>query len=41
MPAEDGEVCNGDGVPDEWLSAWHHETHRVQKMVIEAKRKDM
>ena len=41
MPAEDGEICNGDGVPDEWLSAWHHETRMSQKMVIEAKRKEM
>ena len=26
---------------DEWLSSWYPETHLSQKMVIEAKRKDM
>ena len=41
MPAEDGEVCIGDGFPDEWLSAWNLETHMSQKMVIEAKRKEI
>ena len=39
--AEDDEIDNGDGIPDEWLSSWYPETHMSQKMVIEAKRKDM
>ena len=39
--AEDDEICNGDGVPDEWMSSWYPETHMSQKMVIEAKRKEM
>ena len=39
--AEDDEICNGDEVPDEWLSSWYPETHKSQKMVIEAKRKEM
>ena len=39
--AEYDEVCNGDEVPDEWLSSWYPETHVSQKMVIEAKRKEM
>ena len=39
--AEDDEICNGDEVPDEWLSSWYPETHMSQKMVIEAKRKEM
>ena len=39
--AEDDEICNGDGVPDEWLSSWYRETHMSQNMVIEAKRKEM
>ena len=40
-PAEDYETCNGDGIPNEWLSSWYPETHMSQKMVIEAKRKEM
>ena len=24
--AEDDEICNGDGIPDEWLSSWYPET---------------
>ena len=39
--AEDDEICSGDEVPDEWLSSWYPETHTRQKMVIEAKRKEM
>ena len=39
--AEDDEICNGDEVLDEWLSSWYFETHMSQKMVIEAKRKEM
>ena len=39
--AEDDEICNGDGVPDEWLSSWYRETHMSQNMVIEAKRKEI
>ena len=39
--AEDDEICNGDEVPDEWLSSWYPDTHMSQKMVIEAKRKEM
>ena len=39
--AEDNEICNGDEVPDGWLSSWYPETHMSQKMVIEAKRKEM
>ena len=39
--AEDDEICNGDEVPDEWLDSWYPETHMSQKMVIEAKRKEM
>ena len=39
--AEDDEMCNGDEVRDEWLSSWYFETHMSQKMVIEAKRKEM
>ena len=39
--AEDDEMCNGDEVHDEWLSSWYPETHMSQKMVIEAKRKEM
>ena len=39
--AKDAEICNGDEVPDEWLSSWYPETHMSQKMVIEAKRKEM
>ena len=39
--AEDDEICNGDEVPDEWLSSWYPETHMSQKLVIEAKRKEM
>ena len=29
------------GSPDEWLSSWYPETHMSQKMVIEAKRKEV
>ena len=39
--AEDDEICNSDGIPDEWLSSRYPETQRSQKMVIEAKRKEM
>ena len=39
--SEDDEIDNGDGIPDEWLSSWYPETHVSQKMVIEAKRKEM
>ena len=39
--AEDDEICSGDGIIDEWLSSWYSKTHVSQKMVIEAKRKDM
>ena len=39
--AEDDEICNGDEGPDEWLSSWYPETRMSQKMVIEAKRKEM
>ena len=39
--AEDGEICSGDGVNDEWLSSWYPETHMSQQMVTEAKRKEM
>ena len=31
----------GDGITDEWLSSWYPGTHMSQKMVIEAKRKEM
>ena len=39
--AEDDEMCSGEGMNDEWLSSWYPKTHTSQKMVIEAKRKDM
>ena len=39
--AEDDEICSGDGVNDEWLSSWYPETHMSQKIVNEAKRKEM
>ena len=39
-PAEEDEICNGDEVPDEWLSPWCPETRVSQKMVTEAKRKE-
>ena len=39
--AEDDEICNGDGITDEWLSSWYPQNHMSQKMVIEAKRKEM
>ena len=39
--AEDDEVFTGDAVTEEWLSSWYPETHMSQKMVIEAKRKEM
>ena len=39
--AEDDEIVNSDGIPDGWLSSWYPETHMSQKMVIEAKRKEM
>ena len=29
----DDEICNGDGIPDEWLSSWYPETHMNQKIV--------
>ena len=28
---EDDEICNGDGITDEWLSSWYPETHLSQK----------
>ena len=39
--AAEDEVSNGDAVTEEWLSSWYPETHMSQKMVIEAKRKEM
>ena len=39
--AEDDDICNGNEIPDEWLSSWYPETHVSQKVVIEAKRKEM
>ena len=39
--AEGDEVCSGDGITDEWLCSWYPETHMSQKMVIEARRKEM
>ena len=39
--AEDDEMCSGEGMNDEWLSSWYLETHMSQKMVIEAKCKEM
>ena len=39
--AEDDEICSGDGITDEWLSSWYPETRMSQKMVIEAKRKEL
>ena len=39
--AEDAEISSGDGITDGWLSSWCPETHMSQKMVIEAKRKEM
>ena len=39
--AEYDEICSGDGITDEWLSSWYPETHMSQKMVMEAKRKEM
>ena len=33
--AEDDEICNCDGIPDEWLSSWYPETHMSQKMVTQ------
>ena len=38
---EDDEISIGDGVTDEWLSSEYLETHVSQKMVLEAKRKEM
>ena len=35
--AENEEICDGNEIPDEWLSSWYPETHVSQKMVIEAK----
>ena len=40
-PAEDDEICSGDGITDEWLSSRYPETHMRQKMVNEAKRKEI
>ena len=40
IAAEDHEICSGDGITDEWLSSWFPETHRSQKVVIEARRKE-
>ena len=39
--AEDDEVFTGDAVTEGWFSSWYPETHMSQKMVIEAKRKEM
>ena len=39
--AQDDEICNDDEVPDEWLSSSYPETHLSQKIVKEAKRKEM
>ena len=39
--AEHDEIGSGDGITDEWLSSWYPQTHMSQKMVIEAKRKEM
>ena len=39
--AEDDELLSGDGITDEWLSSWYPETHQCQKMVIDAKHKEM
>ena len=39
--AEDDEVFKGDAVTERWLSSGYPETHMSQKMVIEAKRKEM
>ena len=39
--AEDNEMCSGEGMNDEWLSSRYPETHMSQKMIIEAKRKEM
>ena len=39
--AEGDEISSGDGITDEWLSSWYPETHMSQKMVLEAKRKEM
>ena len=38
---EDDDISSGDGIADEWLSSWYPETHMSQKMVLEAKRKEM
>ena len=32
---------HGGGITDEWLSSWYPEAHMSQKMVIEAKRKEL
>ena len=32
---------SGDGINDEWLSSWYPETRTSQRMVIEAKRKEI
>ena len=37
--AEDDEIYNE--VPDEWLDSWYPETHMSQKLVLEAKHKEM
>ena len=39
--AEDDEIYSGDGITGGFLSSWYHETDMSQKMVIEAKRKEM
>ena len=39
--AEDDEICSDDEITEEWLSSWYPGTHVSQKMVIEAKRKEM
>ena len=39
--AEDDEISSGDRITDEWLSSEYPETHMSQRIVLEAKRKEM
>ena len=39
--AEDDEISSGDGITDEWLSFEYPARHMSQKMVLQAKRKEM
>ena len=39
--AEDDEISSADGITDEWPFSEYPETHVSQKMVLEAKRKEM